>query len=153
MIDYLKWDLRFLEMAKLVSTFSKDPSTKCGAVIVRANNTVQSVGFNGFPAIMEDVEEHYQHRGEKLSRIIHAEVNALMFAKDSTGGSSLYTYPMPCCDRCIVQMLQAGISRFVFPKPTEEQVIRWGSAFNKGKQYITELQQIYPWFEYKEVNF
>lgn len=27
-----KWDIRFLAMAKLVSTWSKDPSTKAGAV-------------------------------------------------------------------------------------------------------------------------
>ena len=37
-----KWDLRFIELAKLVSTWSKDPSTKVGSVIVRPNKTVAS---------------------------------------------------------------------------------------------------------------
>lgn len=34
-----KWDQRFLELAKVVSTWSKDPSTKTGAVIVRPDKT------------------------------------------------------------------------------------------------------------------
>lgn len=43
-----KWDERFIELARLVATWSKDPSTKVGAVIVRPYRTVASVGFNGF---------------------------------------------------------------------------------------------------------
>ena len=32
-----KWHMRFLEMAELVGSWSKDPSTKVGAVIVDDN--------------------------------------------------------------------------------------------------------------------
>ena len=32
-----KWDKRFLELAKLVGSWSKDPSTQVGAVIVDDN--------------------------------------------------------------------------------------------------------------------
>ena len=71
----------FLELAKLASTRSKDPSTKTGAVIVRPNKTVVSVGFNGFPQGMPDDEELYKDRDEKYSRIVHCEVNALIFAE------------------------------------------------------------------------
>ena len=42
-----KWETRFLEMARLVSGWSKDPSTKVGAVIVRPDKTIASVGYNG----------------------------------------------------------------------------------------------------------
>jgi deoxycytidylate deaminase len=45
----LKWDLRFLELAKLVASWSKDPSTQTGAVFVGRDNGIISVGYNGFP--------------------------------------------------------------------------------------------------------
>ena len=40
------WDLRFLDMSQLISSWSKDPSTQVGAVIVDSNNRVESVGYN-----------------------------------------------------------------------------------------------------------
>lgn len=133
-----KWDIRFLELAQLVSTWSKDPSTKTGAVIVRPNRTVVSVGFNGFPREMSDVPEWYADREEKYLRIIHCEVNALIYSPERVDGYTLYTYPFACCDRCVVQMLQAGITRFVFPEPTKDALLRWGKAFDKTKKYMKE---------------
>jgi dCMP deaminase len=141
-----KWDLRFLEMAKLVSTWSKDPSTKAGAVIVRWDYTVVSVGFNGFPKQMEDKEEWLSNREEKYSRVVHCEVNALIHARTSVEGCTLFTYPFACCDRCLVQMAQAGINRFVFPQPTEDALARWASAFVKTKSYMTDMHL--DWVEY-----
>ena len=134
-----KWDVRFLEMAKLVSTWSKDPSTKTGAVIVRPNGTVASVGFNGFPKKMPDSQELYDSREEKYSRIIHCEMNALIFSEGSLEGATLYTYPFLSCERCCVQMAQAGIVRFVAPRATEEQLTRWAVPFEKMKKYCSEM--------------
>ena len=134
-----KWDLRFLEMARLVSTWSRDPSTQTGAVIVRPNKSVAGVGFNGFPQNMPDAPELYANRDEKYSRIVHCEMNALMFAKDdSVQGYTLYTHPFMSCDRCFVHMLQAGITRFVAPQATEEQLTRWAPAFERVRRYATE---------------
>jgi len=52
-----RWDRWFLDMAEFVSGKSKDPSTKCGAVITRPDHTVVSMGYNGFP---RGVEETYK---------------------------------------------------------------------------------------------
>ena len=131
-----KWDLRFLELAKLVSTWSKDPSTQTGAVIVRPDLSVCSVGFNGFPKNMPDNPEWYAKREEKYSRIIHCEVNAFIHARESIENCTLYTYPFACCDRCVVQMLQAGIGRFVFPKCPLHLLERWEKALEISKGYI-----------------
>lgn len=134
-----KWDYRFLDLAKLVASWSKDPSTKTGAVIVGPNLSVISVGFNGFPKSMPDSPELLANREEKYSRIVHCEINALIFAgRTIPAGSTLYTYPFISCDRCVVQMLQAGIKKFVAPKPTEDQLTRWGAAFEKTKKYVAE---------------
>jgi len=69
---YEKWDRRFLEMAGLVASWSKDPSTQVGAVIVRPNKTIVSVGYNGFPRAVRDDQSLYQDRPTKLMRTVHA---------------------------------------------------------------------------------
>ena len=86
----IKWDRRFLEMARLVSSWSKDPSTKVGSVVVRHDKTVASVGFNGFPRGVADTEARLLDRSEKLDLIVHAEINALSVAHESLSGCTLY---------------------------------------------------------------
>lgn len=134
-----KWDLRFLDLAKLVASWSKDPSTKTGAVIVGPNHSVISMGFNGFPADMPDPPELWSNRDEKYSRVVHCEINALIFAgRPIPPDAILYTYPFISCDRCVVQMLQAGIKQFVAPIPSADKLERWGEAFSKTRKYILE---------------
>ena len=134
-----KWDKRFLDMAQLVASWSKDPSTKVGAVIVRPNRTIASIGFNGFPQDMPDNESFYSNREEKYSRIIHAEINAQIFCLDfSMKGYTLYTWPLAPCDRCCVQMIQCGITRIVAPKIDGELGIRWNANLLKTRAYCKE---------------
>lgn len=133
-----KWDLRFLKLAILIADWSKDPSTQTGAVIVRPNRSICSVGFNGFAQKMSDNPDLYADREIKYSRVIHSEVNAQLFAREPLEGYTLYTWPFASCDRCCVQMLQAGITKFVFPSPSQDALSRWGGAFEKTKKYIME---------------
>lgn len=134
-----KWDIHYLGMAEYVSRPSKDPSTKTGAVIVRPDKSVCSTGFNGFPQNMPDSPELYANREEKYSRVVHCEVNAQIFSRDpDLRGYTLYTWPFASCDRCVVQMLQAGISRFVWPEPDAEKLARWAEAFVRTKRYLDE---------------
>src|SRR4051812_38361178 len=133
-----KWDIRFLELAKLISSWSKDPSTKAGAVIVRPDKSIASVGFNGFPKYMPDNEDWYSNREEKYSRIVHCEVNALIHCRESLEGYILYTYPFMSCDRCCVQMIQAGIKRMVAPVPSQDALTRWAESFNRSRSYCEQ---------------
>jgi dCMP deaminase len=134
-----KWDIRFLDLAYTVSKWSRDPSTKVGAVIVRPDMSVASLGFNGFPKGMTDHDHLYANRDEKYSRIIHGEINALVHAREPVYGYSLYTVPFMPCDRCFVQMAQAGITRFIAPIASQESLSRWGTAFDKVRQYAREM--------------
>lgn len=136
--ENMKWHERFLDLADVVATWSKDPSTKCGAVLVRPDKTVASLGFNGFPKTMDDDDKLYEIREIKYDRVIHAEMNAILFCRDSfpLHGYTLYTSG-PCCSRCIVHMLQVGIRKFVWPKATPEQQIRWN--VNKTYEYLREV--------------
>lgn len=133
-----KWDLRFVAMAEMVSRWSKDPSTKCGAVIVRPDRSVASVGFNGFPRGVEDLQDHLDRREEKYGRVVHAEVNAILAAREPLHGYTMYTFPGgvgPSCDRCSACIIQAGITRIVHvrevPKPGDFHD-RWRMVIERG---------------------
>lgn len=124
----MKWDRRFLEMAAFVSRWSKDPSTQCGAVIVRPDNTIASLGFNGFPRGLRDDPHLYEDRSLKYPRVIHAELNAILSAREPVRGYTLYTFPAglaPTCDRCAVHVIQAGIGRVVHFKEDTPMSRRW----------------------------
>ncbi|MCY4053128.1 MAG: dCMP deaminase family protein [Hyphomicrobiales bacterium] len=111
-----KWDARFMEVARLVAAWSKDPSTKCGAVIASTDRTIISTGFNGLPRGVEDREEILNDRELKYQCTIHAEENAILNAatRGVLRGCSIYIHPIPPCSNCAARIIQAGITRVVF---------------------------------------
>lgn len=136
-----KWDHRFIEMAELVSTWSKDPSTKCGAVVVRPDKTIASVGFNGFPMGTSDASEFYENRDLKYSRVVHAEVNAVIHAREPLHGYTIYTWPSGfsgSCDRCAAVIIQAGIRRLVHIRGESDFASRWREAGERALQMYEE---------------
>lgn len=132
----MKWDDRFLGMAELISSYSKDPSTKVGTVIVRPDKTVASTGFNGFPKGLSDDPMLYDIKEFKYSRIIHAEMNALLFAKEDLLDYTLYTFPCLPCDRCAMHIIQAGIKRVVTFKCTTKP--QWEEAWKLARSVFKE---------------
>jgi dCMP deaminase len=108
-----KWDWRFLELAALIATWSKDLGTQVGAVIVDRNNRIIATGYNGFPAGVNDAKHLLEDRETKLLRTIHAEENALLFARGSVEGCTLFLTHQPCAN-CMAKVIQAGIRRVVF---------------------------------------
>lgn len=143
----IKWDLRFLEMAKMVSAWSKDPSTKCGAVIVRPDNTVCSMGYNGFPKGMSDALELYENREVKYDRVVHCEMNAVLEARERVVGYTLYTHPYLTCERCAVHMIQAGIKRVVSPVIPADKVERWKTSLEKAEAFYREAGVEFRYYE------
>lgn len=131
------WDKRFLRLAREIAEWSKDPSTQCGAVIVRNDRTIASLGYNGFPRGMKDDAELYADREIKYSRVVHAEMNALLNAKEPVMGYSLYVWPFFPCDRCAVHIIQAGIARIVCP-PLPAGKERWADIMSKSAAYFKE---------------
>lgn len=103
------WNYRFMDMAHLVATWSKDPSSKVGAVIVDANRRIISTGYNGLAIGVEDSIERLTNRDIKYKIILHAEENAIMFAKRDLSGCSLYVTTLPPCAHCASLIIQSGI--------------------------------------------
>lgn len=116
----LEWDKRFLNIAKEVSTWSKDPTTKVGAVLVDPKTrNILSTGYNGFPSKFSDNTEILNDRLLKRRITIHAEINAILNAAKlgiSTNNSTLYVYGLPVCDYCAPNIIQAGIKRVLMEK-------------------------------------
>lgn|SRR5574337_504686 len=126
MFDALtKWQRRFLDMANLVASWSKDPSTKVGAVIADSDNRVVSLGFNGAP---RNVDDAFVSREQKLLRTIHAELNALHFARGDVSGCTIYVTHPPCA-QCAASIIQRGIKEVVFPKPNADFMSRWAENY------------------------
>jgi dCMP deaminase len=106
------WDEYFLNIAKAVSTKSKDPKCAVGAVIASSDNVVLSTGFNGFARGVEDDENVLANADEKIKLICHAEQNAIVNAARigvSLQGASMFVTKFPCL-ACCNAIIQAGIT-------------------------------------------
>jgi dCMP deaminase len=132
-----KWDDRMSELANLVATWSKDPSTGVGAVIVDTKNRVVSLGYNGFPGCVVDSDEMLFDRDEKLRRTIHAEENALLFAGRQLEGCTIYVTHPPCA-RCAAKIIQSGIARVVAQIPDEMFCGRWEADMRSASAMFGE---------------
>lgn len=110
------WHARFLDLARHVATWSRDPSTQVGAVIVRPDRTVASIGFNGFPRGVRDLPERYNDRPTKYQFVVHAESNAILTAREPLHGYTIYS-SLLTCNECAKLIVQSGIREVVAPSP------------------------------------
>jgi dCMP deaminase len=120
-----KWDQRFLDLARYVSLWSKDPSTKTGAVITKGRQVV-SLGYNGFAAGVADTPERLEDRKTKYAMMVHCERNAMLYARELLRGCTLYTWPFMSCAPCAAMVIQVGIVRCVAPASDNP---RWQEDF------------------------
>lgn len=130
-----KWDKRFIGLAKYISSFSKDPSTKVGAVIFDDDYRVFSIGYNGFAKNVEDSEERLNNRELKYKMVLHAEINAILFAVRTLKNASLATWPFMSCSSCSSAIIQVGIKRCIAPFSDNP---RWKADFELSHQMFKE---------------
>ena len=118
-----KWKGRFLSSAVHAASWSRDPSTKVGAVLVNPqDNTVVATGFNGFPRGVDDSTERYNDRPTKYAMVVHAELNAVIQAGKASEGAWMFCTMFPC-NECAKAIIQAGVERILVPNGTKED--RW----------------------------
>lgn len=134
-----RWDERFLQMAQLVASWSKDPSTQVGAVIALGNRIV-SMGFNGYPQGLADALDH--DRATKLKRTLHAEQNAILFARTNLRGCTLYVTHPPCA-HCTALLIQSGILRVVAMRPYDAFRERWADDIKVAQDMMFEAAVAY----------
>lgn len=127
------WDRRFLDLCEHIATWSKDPSTKLGSVIVDDKKRIVSVGYNGFPRGVFDYEERYNDRPTKYLFVAHAERNALDNAPMMVDGCTLYVALEPCVE-CAKSIIQKGIKKVVTYRPMRDDIFNW----NISRQMFNE---------------
>lgn len=135
-----QWDQRFLNLAVHVACWSKDPSTRVGAVIVGPDREILTTGYNGFPRGVNDDPERLIDRDTKLLFTDHAERNCVNHAA-RTGvrlkGATAYVTAPPCAG-CARALIQAGITRVVYAPPPPGLKQRWAADFNAAETMFKE---------------
>ena len=163
-----QWDEYFMKIAETVALKSKDPSSKMGCVIVDENRRVVSVGYNGLVQGADESKMTLSERPMKYHFVIHAEMNALLYAYRDLSGCTVYNLTATC-DNCLKHCLQAGIKRFVYKElrvhshstdpsksmtnvETDEAIIRLLASMPEietlnlvnGKTYTEDILDSYP---------
>ena len=134
-----KWRHRFLQLAAHVAEWSKDPSTKVGAVIVDHQRLVVGIGYNGFPRGVVDDDERYAEKSVKYRMVVHAEQNAIFNAARSVHDMTLFATKFPCSE-CAKAIIQNGIYHVISPAPATEGV--WGEDAHFSTQMLREAAVI-----------
>lgn len=108
-----KWTGRLLKMAKDVASWSKDESTKVGAVITTYTGKPVSWGFNGMPVGIDDnIPERYK-RPYKYKWFCHAERNAMDLASKTDLSDCVMFVTFSPCTNCAQSIIQRGIKTLV----------------------------------------
>jgi dCMP deaminase len=124
------WNRRFMDLAKHISTWSKDRSTKVGAVIVNDDRRIISTGYNGLTIGLNDKLDMFSERPLKYKVAERAERNAVYSAARigvSVFGCTMYSTCHPCAD-CARAIVQSGLAGLCCPKPDFKDE-RWGEDF------------------------
>jgi len=105
----MNWSEYALSIAEVVARKSKDPWKKVGCVLLRHDNSVASVGYNGFPP---NVDEYWSSREERRKFVIHAEQNALRYVRPNE--CRLLACTLLPCGNCLRMISAYGITEVVY---------------------------------------
>lgn len=134
------WSDRYLQLAKHISTWSKDPSRKVGAVAVGSKGQILSQGFNGFPRGIFDADERLNDREVKYRYVVHAEMNVIYnasFSGVSLNDADLYVYGLPVCSECVKGIIQVGIKSVNILTPLDIPT-KWLSSWEDMTKMLEE---------------
>ncbi|MEZ8140473.1 cell division protein DedD [Enterovibrio norvegicus FF-33] len=143
-----KWAVRFYQMAELVGSWSKDPSTQVGAVITKGNRIV-SVGFNGYPHGISDSADT-DDREMKLLKTLHAEENAILFAKRDLFECEIWVTHFPC-PNCAAKIIQTGMTKVFCPEQSEDFLSRWGEKIKVSAEMFEQAGVEVNWLPLAEL--
>jgi dCMP deaminase len=139
-----KWGERYLDVCDVVASWSKDPSTKVGAVCVGKDGQILSQGYNGFPRGIRDIPDRLNNKETKYKYVVHAEMNAIYNATlngQSLKGSTMFVKGLPVCHECAKAIVQVGIRMVVAQVPEEKE--NWKESADLATQIFEEAEVSY----------
>lgn len=136
-----RWIENYLNLAQYISTWSKDPNTKIGAVAVDPRGgQILAQGYNGFPRGVDDSDARLNHRETKYKFVVHAEQNCIYNATlngVSLRDAELYVHGLPVCSECAKGVIQVGIKRVFICHPADIAPT-WQDAYKFTKMMFSE---------------
>lgn len=129
----LSWPEYAMELAKAAALRSEDPYKKVGACILRYDNTVAAIGYNGAPP---GIEINWSDRDERRRRVSHAEAAALRYIKPHE--AKLIAVTLRPCSECIKNIAMYGIKEVYYDECYE----RDDFAVNLANEFGITLQKI-----------
>ena len=143
-----KWNYRFLELAELIATWSKDPSTKTGAVVVGPGKEIRATGYNGLVRGVNDNISERMERPTKYDFFEHAERNAIYNAcltGTSLRDCTIFCTLTPCTD-CARAIIQAGIKEVItyeYKTDANDPKNTWRDKLNYSAEMFAEAGVTY----------
>jgi dCMP deaminase len=132
-MELMTWEEYALALARVASLKSKDPYIKVGCCLLRHDNTIASLGYNGFPS---GVEEDWSDRDERRKYVNHAEANALRFVKP--GECYLAAITLLPCNDCLKALASYGIKKIIYSQVYDKD----SSSLNLSSKFNIEIKQI-----------
>tara|TARA_R110002051_G_scaffold106091_2_gene179189 strand:+ start:1463 stop:1867 length:405 start_codon:yes stop_codon:yes gene_type:complete len=131
-MERISWEEYALALARIASLRSEDPYVKVGACVLRHDNSVAGVGYNGAPPSL-DID--WDDRDERRKRVIHAEINALRYSRPDE------CYLLACsllpCNDCLKTIASYGIKKLVFGEEYDKDVSSLDLASEFGIELVT----------------
>lgn len=135
------WNQRYMNMAKEVSLWSKDPNTKVGAIAVGNKGQILSQGYNGFPRGIFDTTERLNDRPTKYKYVVHAEMNVIYnatYSGVSLDNAKLFVYGLPVCSECCKGIIQVGIKEVYVAQECIDLRPHWFESWQQSLDMFNE---------------
>jgi dCMP deaminase len=149
----MNWDIKYCELARQISTWSKDPSIQVGALAIGHKGQVLSQGYNGFPRRIKDTADRLHDREQKYKYVVHAEMNCIFNATLNgicLDGCTLYVYGLPVCSECAKGVIQVGVERVVIYTPDrnkDEIPDKWKTSAELTYELLKEAKVDVQWYD------
>jgi len=105
----LSWEEYAMELARVASGRSEDPFMKVGACVLRHDNSIGGLGYNGPPP---KVDIKWDDRDRRRKFVIHAEINALRYVRP--GECRLVACTLLPCNDCLKTIASYGIRNVIY---------------------------------------
>lgn len=105
------WEEYAIGLAVAAATRSEDLNYKVGAVVLRPDNSVAGVGYNGAPS---QITLDWTDRDGRRPFVIHAEMNAMRYCTRQEVEGGLIAVTHTPCVHCLPMIAGYGITRVVY---------------------------------------
>lgn len=106
------WDEYFMNIAEAVKLRSSDYHKVGGVLVSLKNKRIISTGYNSFATGLDDNVD-WSNREKIYEKVIHAEMNVLLYSQSKFEDAVMYITTSPCKD-CLKLMSASNIKKIIY---------------------------------------